>query len=445
MSRISRRRLVLSVRSVGRALALSLALSFALLLALGSSARATMTSTFVDAPFVIAGSPGGNFQYDAANVSVFVNPAITSWIAWNNAASLALANPLCAGGFCLGPGGFGTDDFIALRVVNPGGSALTVNLDQNNAFGNSFGPQNVIFGTAAAAPDALRRSPFFGSPPNVTTIFNEAGTHNAVFTTPGIYQFQFSFRDAFPGGAGHSDIFLLKDEGQGLFGPVAPPVDIGGGLSVSLDSGQVAGDLVGGDPCAATTNTGFEMGLDAQSLGRLPRDTKTCTARRSFFFQGPNPMPANVFGVLDGMLIADNQGDASVNVDMALFDSNHVLLGEDHFNLFIDSNLRQLVTADVFEDDELRIQALLTPGQLYEVSTTLRVSAFGGALGAGRSLFSNTLEYVIAGEDNNPLADPTRSTRITSRDLQVPAPASLVLFGLGLATVILWRRGRAAS
>jgi hypothetical protein len=153
-------------------------------------------------------------------VSKFLDPALTSWVAWNNAATVALSNAGCsafvggASGKCLGPGGFGTDDFIQLTVINPLAVSLTVNLDQNTAFGNSFGQQNVIFGTAAAAPDAIRTSPFFGSPPNVTTIFNEAGVFNSIFTTAGTYTFNFSFRNSFSNSAGHQDIYLLAEEAQ---------------------------------------------------------------------------------------------------------------------------------------------------------------------------------------------------------------------------------------
>jgi hypothetical protein len=172
----------------------------------------------VDSAFATSSSfPGA--QYDLASVSTFLDPALTSWVAWNDAATVALSNAGCsafasgAAGKCLGSLG-GTDDSIQLTVVNPLSASLTVNLDQNTAFGNSFGQQNVIFGTASAAPDAIRRSPSFGIPPNVTTIFNEAGAFNSIFTVAGTYTFNFSFRNAFSIFAGHPDIYLLAEVAQ---------------------------------------------------------------------------------------------------------------------------------------------------------------------------------------------------------------------------------------
>lgn len=182
-------------------------------------AEATLETTFVDSAFVTSSSSPGA-QYDFASVSRFLDPALTSWVAWNNVATVALSNAGCsafaggAAGKCLGPGGFGTDDFIQLTVVNPLSVSLTVNLDQNTALGNSSGQQNVIFGTASAAPDAIRTSPFFGSPPSVTTIFNEAGAFNSIFTIAGTYIFNFSFRNSFTNSAGHQDIYLLAETAQ---------------------------------------------------------------------------------------------------------------------------------------------------------------------------------------------------------------------------------------
>lgn len=134
-------------------------------------AHAVLFSAFVDNAFSTA-SAGSGAQYDLASVTVFLDPLLTNWVAWNNATSPVIANGSCQGGLCLGSGGFGTDDFIAMTVTNPLGSSLTVNMDQNTAFGNSFGPQNVFFGSVAAAPDAIRTSPSFGSPPPTLRLFS---------------------------------------------------------------------------------------------------------------------------------------------------------------------------------------------------------------------------------------------------------------------------------
>lgn len=177
--------------------------------ALATPAHATLVSTFVDSAYGTGSAPAG--QYDYASVTVFIDPAQTNWIAWNNAPDVIIVNAGCSGGHCLGPGGFGTDDYIQITVTAPGGGSSSVAYDQNNAYGNSTGQQNVIFGTAAAAPDAIRTSPSFGSPPNVTTIFDEAGAQNSIFTTAGNYLFEFSWRNLYTGGAGHPDTYLLRD------------------------------------------------------------------------------------------------------------------------------------------------------------------------------------------------------------------------------------------
>lgn len=176
-----------------------------LLLGYTSRAHAGLIATFVDAWLPESqASPTGIGEFDFASTSVFVDPSLTEWIAWNNTADVVVADPGCSGGVCLGPPGFGVDDFIRLTVTNPAGSSLTIDIDQNSGGGVSFGPQNVIFGTAAAAPDARRTG--FG---NLNQIFDEAGVFDSIFTTPGSYIFDFSFQNVFATAASHPDTYLL--------------------------------------------------------------------------------------------------------------------------------------------------------------------------------------------------------------------------------------------
>lgn len=150
--------------------------------------------------------------YDTATVQVQVDPARAIWIAWNSTPTVSLERPERPGVTLLGPGGFGTDDRIELTVTSPDGKSLTTALDQNDAWGRSSGPQNVIFGTAAAAPDAFRISPAFATPPNEPAFFNEGGTHNSVFTVAGTYTFTFVFVNSYSNSGGHSAVYLLAYE-----------------------------------------------------------------------------------------------------------------------------------------------------------------------------------------------------------------------------------------
>lgn len=148
-------------------------------------------------------------SYSSASITATIDPAKTRWVAWNNVSSLALTRPERPGAALLGPGGFGTDDYIDVTVTNPRGEKLTIALDKNDSVGRSSGPQNVIFGTAADAPDVYRQSPSFASPPGEVSIFNEGGTHNAIFTVAGEYRFDFSFINGFTATGGHQDVYLL--------------------------------------------------------------------------------------------------------------------------------------------------------------------------------------------------------------------------------------------
>ena len=179
-----------------------------------------MAATFVTGAFGTGSAERDGAEYDFASVSLFIDPAVTNWIAWNNAPEVVVSRASRPGEVFLGPGGFGTDDLISLTVVSPDGGSLTVDLDRNDATGRWSGPQNVIFGSAAAAPDVFRQYPSFApvpgpgdtfAGPNTEFFIDEAGSHNAIFTTAGTYEFRFSFRNTATKSAGHPDIYLLVD------------------------------------------------------------------------------------------------------------------------------------------------------------------------------------------------------------------------------------------
>ena len=132
----------------------------------------------------IAGAASGHIgEYDSAAVSVSLDPAKINWIAWNDAPQVQLTRHSRPGEYFLGPGGFGTNDYITLTVV---------------------------------APDVFRQNPSFAHPPNLERFLDEGGSHNAIFFESGIYEFRFSFQDErFGGGGGdHSNIYLLINDHQ---------------------------------------------------------------------------------------------------------------------------------------------------------------------------------------------------------------------------------------
>jgi hypothetical protein len=190
-------------------------------------ASATLVAHFVDATFPNNSSLGLG-QFDSASITIFVDPSLTNWIAWNNTPTVmpgpVTASPVAFGsspcsageayvGMCLRGA---MDDYVRITVTNPLGAFSSVDYDRNNGVNAPFGAQNVIFGTANAAPDAFRNS--FVPGPAGFYYFDEAGAQNALFTTVGNYTFSFSFINEFSGGAFHPDMYLLVDSN-----PPPPP------------------------------------------------------------------------------------------------------------------------------------------------------------------------------------------------------------------------------
>jgi hypothetical protein len=168
-----------------------------------------VTAYHVADPVQLESAAGDGFEYDLASITVFIDPQATSWIAWNNTPDVRLARESRPGEAFLGPGGFGTDDYIALTIAGPDGGMMTVELDQNDARGRWEGPQNVVYGDSQAAPDVFRQHPAFADPPSQEFFIDEGGSHTAAFTAPGDYTFTFSFRNRFTGSASHPDTWLL--------------------------------------------------------------------------------------------------------------------------------------------------------------------------------------------------------------------------------------------
>lgn len=151
---------------------------------------------------------GGSDPYFTATVRACIEPDLVSWIAWDNtpgAGSPGRSGPLKGG----------VDDFIELTVVSPSGQSSTIKMDQNDAMGAPFGPQQVIFGSPSDSPDVHRTVPF-GPRAGEHLTLDEGGAFNSMMTVPGTYVFTFRFRDNTHGLGphGHAKVFLLSKSRQ---------------------------------------------------------------------------------------------------------------------------------------------------------------------------------------------------------------------------------------
>ena len=228
-----------------------------------------------------------------------------------------------------------------------------------------------------------------------------------------------------------------------LFEPGVGGVPIGGGsgASVVLDA-VTASEL---PPGVEATDLGAEHGLDAQAVAGTPRQEKSNTLERSFVLQaeGSDPVDVRIHGGLEGRLLADRGGLASVSVGLDLYEFTGgvigSLLGRDDRFFAADSGGGEFVEGNIFET--LEIAALLTPGESYLIRSQLRVVADGrGPAGGARAFFADTFEYAISGEPDNPFANPLRSTIFSI--VQVPEPGTLGLGLLAITALVVHGRRR---
>ncbi len=215
-----------------------------------------------------------------------------------------------------------------------------------------------------------------------------------------------------------------------------------GGFTIETDHGNGGGggdpepefeldavNVLAGDPDAVQRrDLGAVHKLSAQSVGAAAPASETSTAQRRFTFSvdgETEPVEVFIFALLDGFLVGDNLGEASVQASLSLTDTGGNALGGDNANIAAESELGQLVEVDVAEF--LSFSAFLTPGVDYILESSLTVNARGNG-GAGRALFDNSFEYALSGEDVNPFA--------------IPEPSTLIIFGIGLAGLAVGRRRR---
>jgi hypothetical protein len=167
-------------------------------------AQAATQSYKIDDSF--SGSGGANPYRTVTLDNIFIDPTTTNWIAWHTQTTPHLENGKeWVGGYSNGVV-YGMDDYFFLTITDQNGnSSSRVRMDYNDGSANSSGPQAVIFGEAAVAPD-VRRQNWSG----VETIFNEAGAFNSWFSSRsgGNYSFLFEFYNG-SGSYGHPELHML--------------------------------------------------------------------------------------------------------------------------------------------------------------------------------------------------------------------------------------------
>ncbi len=248
-------------------------------------------------------------------------------------------------------------------------------------------------------------------------------------------------QSAYPGA--YPSAWTLQNRGlnprQGTYGPVDPPRDYpgGGGATVSIDAGEIIGDG------AQNTNLGAIHRIYVDAFSAIPPQNDSNTINRGFYVDayapGTDPVNVKIYGRLDGIVHADMLARARANASLQLFDEAGTLLGSDSRSYAANPGRFDSDTWNIYEN--LEINAQLTPGQLYRISSHMDAYAAGGASGGrGFADFRYTFEYVISGEQENPFYDPNQSTQETHET--VPEPSSLLLAAMGLLCLVAYRRRR---
>jgi len=172
-----------------------------------------VASQSVQADITATHIANGGAGYLNVSMSTYIDPSITNWIAWHDRTT-----PTVVGGvdYVGSYSWIAVDDYFDLTITNPTGTSATLRMDYNDAWALSSGPQAVIFGTAAAAPNVARWGASW-SPSSAGTaanpkIFDEAGAFNSLFTTAGTYSFSFKSGNTGASYVSYPDMYLLVDE-----------------------------------------------------------------------------------------------------------------------------------------------------------------------------------------------------------------------------------------
>ena len=199
--------------------------------------------------------------------------------------------------------------------------------------------------------------------------------------------------------------------------PFLAPVSGGGGVDFELNEGTISGD-----GSADLTELGMRHCLRAVAADQQTHDEKFSEVRRRFVFEAggsTDPKTIWLFGQLDGRLDAGD-GTATCNASMQIYDADSGFLGgESYYGQAVSMGLGDPQT--VIVDEALMVQAVLTPGRIYEVISRIDLAAdLNGIYGSCEANFENTFEVELSG---------------------IPEPATVVLLGLGALWVKRRRKG----
>lgn len=195
------------------------------------------------------------------------------------------------------------------------------------------------------------------------------------------------------------------------------PIPGGGDKTFQVDAGEVTGDGV-----VEIINLSATHKVSATASGADPPDQQSSTVIRNFTFQRDDGLsdPTSVYigGWLDGLLAGEFGGEASVEASVTLSDASGDPLGNESFTRDLTAPIDGADSDNIHQF--LLLEAMLTPGETYVVSSTLSVAATANG-GTAQAIFDNSWNVAISG---------------------TPEPATLTLLALGGLTVLRKRRRR---
>lgn len=188
-------------------------LDFTSVLAAGNGNSVPAVNSFLVITGESTQSATTSTPWSTSTITLTLDPAQLQWLGWSQQETLKAydgnVNSRTGEGVIVG----GIDDSLDVTVTNPDGASLTVRFNDNTAFGNTVTsvPQNIFYGTEAAAPDAFSVSPAYGSPPSQEALLDEAGPFNSLFTGAGNYSFRFDFINVYTSAASRPNVYILTD------------------------------------------------------------------------------------------------------------------------------------------------------------------------------------------------------------------------------------------